>query len=56
MSQDVATRMAATGVHAPGQWRANGPLTNQPAFAETYACKPGAAMLRKPEEQLSIWR
>ncbi len=38
-SQDVATRNAAIDVHAPGQWRANGPLVNQPAFAETYTCK-----------------
>ena len=30
MSTDVATRLAATDVHAPGQWRANGPLGNEP--------------------------
>jgi putative endopeptidase len=56
MSQDVATRMASVDVHAPGQWRANGPLSNQPGFAETYACKAGTAMQRKAEEQVSVWR
>ena len=55
-STDVATRNVATSVHAPGQWRANGPLANLPAFAETFKCKAGNAMLRKPEEQVSIWR
>ena len=25
-------------------------------FAETFKCKAGNAMLRKPEEQVSIWR
>jgi putative endopeptidase len=55
-SQDVATRNAAIDVHAPGQWRANGPLVNQPAFAETYTCKADTAMQRKAEDQVSVWR
>lgn len=53
---DTARHLAATSVQAPGQWRANGPLSNQPAFAETFKCKAGNAMLRKPEDQVSIWR
>jgi len=56
MSQDVATRNATVDVHAPGQWRANGPLTDQPAFSETYACKAGTTMQRKAGDQVSIWR
>ncbi len=71
MSADVATRMAATSVHAPGQWRANGPLMNEPAFGEAFSCnaaasgktgkgkaKPAAPapMQLKPEQQVSIWR
>ena len=53
---DVSRQLAATSVQAPGQWRANGPLTNLPAFTETFKCKAGNAMLRKPEEQVSLWR
>jgi len=55
-SVEVARQLAATSVQAPGQWRANGPLTNLPAFTETFKCKAGNAMLRKPEDQVSIWR
>lgn len=56
MSQDEATRSATVSIHAPGQWRANGPLVNQPAFAEAYACKAGTPMQRKATDQVSIWR
>ncbi|GAA3929123.1 M13 family metallopeptidase [Luteimonas lutimaris] len=55
-SEDDATRRAAVGVHAPGQWRVNGPLVNLPAFGEAYGCKAGTAMQAKPEQQVSIWR
>ncbi|MGN7725811.1 M13 family metallopeptidase [Luteimonas sp. 22616] len=56
MSSDEATRRAAVDVHAPGQWRANGPLVNLPAFGDAYGCKAGTAMQAKPEQQVSIWR
>jgi putative endopeptidase len=55
-SADVAARTAATSVHAPGQWRANGPLANEPAFGEAFSCKAGTAMQLKPEQQVAIWR
>ncbi len=56
MSIDVATQRAAVAVHAPGQWRANGPLTNTPAFGEAYGCKAGTPMQHKTDQQVSIWR
>ena len=56
LSAETAAQAAATSVQAPGKWRANGPLVNHPAFAETFKCKAGNAMLRKAEEQVSIWR
>ncbi|MGJ4803951.1 M13-type metalloendopeptidase [Luteimonas sp. SDU82] len=56
LSPETATGNAATLPHAPGQWRANGPLVNHPAFVETFGCKAGTAMVRKTEEQVSIWR
>ncbi|TWI04995.1 putative endopeptidase [Luteimonas cucumeris] len=55
-SADAAKVLVATEVHAPGQWRANGPLVNQPAFGEAYQCKATTNMQKKPEEQVSFWR
>ena len=43
-------------MHAPGQWRANGPLTQQPAFAQAFTCKPGQPMQAKDADQVRIWR
>ena len=55
-SQDVAARLAATELHAPGQWRADGPLANLPAFGSAFTCKPGTPMQRASAQQVSIWR
>jgi putative endopeptidase len=55
-SSDVAAQQAAVAVHAPGHWRTNGPLSNLPAFAETYKCKAGSAMVRGEDDRISIWR
>ncbi|WP_213433999.1 MULTISPECIES: M13 family metallopeptidase [Lysobacteraceae] len=52
-SLQAATARAATTVHAPGQWRVNGPLMNLPAFGEAYACKAGSAMVSK--DPVRIW-
>ncbi len=51
-----AAQRIATDVHAPGLWRSNGPLVNQPAFADTFSCKAGQAMRRGDAEQIKIWR
>ncbi len=56
MSEDIATRMAASDVHAPGQWRTNGPLANTPGFGEAFTCKAGTPMQRKDADQIKIWR
>lgn len=55
-SPDVAARLAASEMHAPGQWRANGPLVDMPAFGEAFSCKAGTPMQREPAQQVSIWR
>ena len=55
-SQDLAARMAATDVHAPGKWRSNGPLANQPTFGTAFKCKPGTPMQRQAATQVSIWK
>jgi putative endopeptidase len=56
MSSDVALRMSAGNAHAPGQWRTNGPLADQPAFGAAFSCKSGTPMQRASGEQVSIWR
>ena len=56
LSVDAATRAAATSIQAPGQWRANGPVVNLPAYSDTFACKAADPMARKAEDQVSIWR
>ncbi len=56
VSPAAAARNAAVAVVAPGPWRANGPLSNLPAFAETYKCKAGQPMARNVDDQVSIWR
>ena len=55
-SAAFAEQQAASNLHAPGKWRANGPLGNQPAFGEVFACKATDAMRRKDDDQVSIWR
>jgi putative endopeptidase len=42
-------------VHPPGYWRTNGPLRNQPAFAEAFACKPKDAMSVADDLRVDIW-
>jgi putative endopeptidase len=56
MSADVAQRLAATDAHAPGQWRANGPLANDPGFGAAFSCKAGTPMQRPAVQQLKVWR
>ena len=41
--------------HAPEQWRVNAPLSNMPAFAAAFRCKPGDPMVRPPELVPHIW-
>ena len=56
VSPAEAAQRVSTDVHAPGQWRSNGPLANQPAFGESFACKAGQPMRRSDAEQIRIWR
>lgn len=55
LSPEAAAQRAASGIHAPGQWRTNLPLSNLPAFAEAYACKAGTAMTRKADQQIKVF-
>ncbi|ALN58833.1 peptidase, family M13 [Lysobacter enzymogenes] len=55
LSPEAAAQRAASGIHAPGQWRTNIPLSNLPAFGEAYGCKAGTAMTRKADQQIKVF-
>jgi putative endopeptidase len=44
-----------TDPHSPGQWRANGPVSNMPSFAAAFGCKPGDPMVRPDSVRPVIW-
>jgi putative endopeptidase len=41
--------------HAPAVWRTNGPVSNMPAFAKAFNCKPGDPMVRAESSVPHIW-
>lgn len=47
--------LVQTDVHAPGQFRAIGPLVNMPEFFAAFNIKEGDAMWRAPELRAKIW-
>ncbi len=42
-------------VHSPNPFRANGPLSNFPPFAEAFGIAEGASMRRPDHEIVEIW-
>lgn len=44
-----------TDPHSPGEFRANGPLTNLDEFAAAFGVPEGAAMRRARAERVNIW-
>jgi putative endopeptidase len=54
--RDQALRLQVlNGVHSPGEFRVNGPLSNMPEFAAAFGCKAGDRMVRPAEERVRIW-
>ena len=54
--RDDAMRLqVARGPHAPGNFRAIGPLVNQQTFFDAFGIKEGDLMWRKPEDRAKIW-
>ena len=52
--RDEALRhQVTTNEHAPPAFRVNGPISNLPEFAQAFACKADAKMVRK--ERCEIW-
>ena len=52
---EFARLMVHTNPHPIARFRVNGPLSNMPAFAESFHCQPGDAMVRAAGEQCKIW-
>nr|WP_315467556.1 M13 family metallopeptidase [uncultured Undibacterium sp.] len=48
-------RLISTDPHAPGMFRANGPLTNMPEFYEAFKVKAGDKMYVEPAKRIRIW-
>jgi len=54
--RDEALRLLiATNPHAPGRYRANGPVRNLPEFYEAFDVKESDALYLAPEERVKIW-
>ena len=43
------------GVHAPGEYRANGSVRNQGPFHAAFGVQPGDAMHLPPEDRATVW-
>lgn len=55
VTNESLARQVMTDVHAPTQFRVNGPLANMPEFHRTFGVKVGDAMHRPDSQQVVIW-
>ena len=53
--EDALRRQVLSNEHAPGQFRAIGPLVNLPQFYAAFGIGPGDPMWRPPELRAKIW-
>jgi predicted metalloendopeptidase len=44
-----------TNPHSPGEYRANGPVSNVDAFYDAFSVKPGDKMYRASDQRVRIW-
>lgn len=52
---EALKQMIATNPHSPGNFRANGPLTNMPEFYEAFNVKQGNKMYRPADQRAEVW-
>jgi putative endopeptidase len=52
---DAMRRQVMVGPHAPGNFRAIGPLVNFQPFFDAFGIKEGDPMWKKPEDRTKIW-
>jgi putative endopeptidase len=54
--RDEALRLQVnTDPHSPRRYRANGPVSNMPQFAEAFSCQAGDPMVRPDSLLVRIW-
>ncbi len=53
--EELLRKELLSDVHAPPQWRVNGPLANVPEFYEAFNIKPGQPMWRSPDMRVKVW-
>ncbi|MGN6830620.1 M13 family metallopeptidase [Paucibacter sp. M5-1] len=53
MRNELLINQLRTGQHSPPKYRVLGPMSNLPAFAQAFACKPGDAMVAA--EPIRVW-
>jgi putative endopeptidase len=54
-SDEDKRRRALTDPHSPGEFRVNGVIANEPAFARAFSCPAGAPMAPPPEKMCRVW-
>ncbi|MFI5148699.1 MAG: M13 family metallopeptidase [Bacteroidia bacterium] len=52
---EAMARQIMTDVHAPAQWRVNGPLSDIDGFYDAFPVKPGDKMYKAPKDRVKIW-
>jgi putative endopeptidase len=55
MREAAQIQQIKTDPHAPGEFRANGTLKNQPGFYEAFGVKKGDKMYLEPKDRVIIW-
>lgn len=55
MKDESLANQIMVDVHAPAQWRINGPLSNMPEFYKTFNVKEGNKMFLPENKRVKIW-
>jgi putative endopeptidase len=55
IKKESLSQQIMTDVHAPAQYRINGPLANMPEFYEAFGVKPGSKMYQPDSLRVVIW-
>jgi putative endopeptidase len=55
MRDEYTRQWLLTSVHAPPQYRANGPVSNVDAFYDAFGLHERDKLFRRPEERVRIW-
>jgi putative endopeptidase len=54
-NKEALSQQIMSDVHAPAQYRINGPLSNIPEFYKAFNIKPGSPMYQTDSLRVVIW-